>query len=95
MVVGSLEMSLRLHGVRSLKEKRKPRMMILSKLRNRFHLAAAEVDDQDTWNVLTIGMATVGPHRGPVEQALKDAADWVADTGVGEITLEQMEIERY
>lgn len=95
MVVGALEISLRLHGVRSLKEKRRPRQMLVSKLRNRFKVAVAEVDDQDTWDLLTLGLATVGPHRGPVERALRDAADWIAESGVGEVAMERLEIERY
>jgi uncharacterized protein YlxP (DUF503 family) len=95
MVVGSLEISLRMEGIRSLKEKRKPRQMLISRLRTRFRLAASEVDDQDTLNVLTLGLATVGPHRGPVEQVLRDAAEWIVSMGIGEVTLEQLEIERY
>ena len=95
MVVGSMEVSLRMEVMRSLKEKRRPRQMLLSKLRHRFKLAAAEVDDQDTWDMLTIGIATCGPHRGPVERALRDAVDWIASTGVGEIAFERLELERY
>ena len=95
MVVGSLEVTLRLHGVRSLKEKRKVRLALLSKLRNGFKLAAAETDDQDTWDALTIGVAAVGPHRGPVEQVLRDAAEHIARGDYGELLDERIEIERY
>jgi uncharacterized protein YlxP (DUF503 family) len=95
VVVGSLEVTLRLHGVRSLKEKRRIRQSVVSKLRNGFKVAVAETDDQDTWDALTIGVATVGPHRGPVEQVLRDASDWIAASGVGEVLDERLEIERY
>lgn len=95
MVVGSLEVTLRLHGVRSLKEKRKIRQSLLSKIRTGFKLAAAEVDDQDTWDALTVGVAAVGPHRGPVEQVLRDACDYIANGDYGELLDERIEIERY
>lgn len=95
MVVGSLEITLRLHAIRSLKEKRKIRQSLLSKMRSGFKLAAAETDDQDILDGLTIGLAAVGPHRGPVEQVLRDAADYIAAGDYGEILDERLELERY
>lgn len=95
MIVGSLEVTLRLHGVRSLKEKRAIRQSLLSKIRTGFKLAAAETDDQDTWDALTVGIAAVGPHRGPVQQVLRDAADYIASGDYGELLDERTEIERY
>ena len=95
MIVGSLEVTLRLHGVRSLKEKRRIRLSLLSKLRTGFKLAASETDDQDIWDALTIGIATVGPHRGPVQQVLRDACDYIANGDYGELLDDRMEIERY
>jgi uncharacterized protein len=95
MVVGSIRLTIRLHGCRSLKEKRSPKQRISQRIRNRFKVAVSEVDTQDVWNELTLGVATVGPDRGPVERALRDVADFVEELGYGELIEEILEIERY
>ena len=94
MVTGTLRMSIRLHGCRSLKEKRRPRQMLRDKIRSRFKVAVAEVDDQDTLNLLTIGVATVGPDKGPVEQVLQQVAQMVEEAGVGELLEDSIEFYR-
>jgi uncharacterized protein YlxP (DUF503 family) len=95
MVVGSLSVSLRLHGVRSLKEKRRPRRMLCDSIRSRFKVAAGEVADQDTWDLLTLGFSTVGPERGPVEQVLRAVLEHIEGTGEGEVIAQALRFERY
>ena len=95
MVVGHLVVSLRLHGVRSLKEKRRPRRMLTDRIRSRFKVAASEVADQDTWGLLTLGFATLGPDKAPVEQVLRAIADFIDESGTGELIDEVMRFERY
>ena len=94
MVVGTLRLSLRLHGCRSLKEKRSPRRSIVDRVRGRFHVAIAEIEDQDVWNQLTLGIAAVGPDREPVERTLKEVADFVEGLGLGELISDRIEILR-
>ncbi len=94
MVVGSLRLVLRLHGSRSLKEKRRPRRMLTDRLKNKFNVAVSEVDSQDVWNLLTLGVVAVGPDRGPVEKTLRDVAEFVADFGEGELIEDVIAIER-
>ena len=53
-----------------------------------------EVDDQDTLNLLTIGVATVGPDKGPVEQVLQQVAQMVEEAGVGELLEDSIEFHR-
>ncbi len=95
MIVGSLRFTVRLHGCRSLKEKRKPRLSLSQKIRNNFRVSVSEVADQDVLNMLTIGVATVGPHRAPVEQVLRKVADFVEESGIGELVDEELHFERY
>ena len=95
MIVGSIRLTIRLHGCRSLKEKRSPRQRISQKIRNRFKVAVSEVDTQDVWTLLTLGVATVGPERPLVERVLRDVADFVEELGEGELIEEILEIERY
>jgi uncharacterized protein YlxP (DUF503 family) len=75
MVVGSLKARLLVRGSRSLKDKRQVVRSILDRVRHQFHVAAAEVDTQDDYRVVTLGFATVGAEHGPVRQALQAIAD--------------------
>ncbi len=94
MVTGSLLLRIRLHGCRSLKEKRRPRQMLRDRIRSRFKVAVSEVEDQDTWNLLTLGVATAGPDASVVQQVLQDVATMVADLGVGELIEDSIELYR-
>ena len=94
MVVGSLRLTVRLQGCRSLKEKRRPRQAITSRIRSSFKVAVGEVADQDLWNSLVLGIAAVGPDRGPVERVLRDVADFVEELGIGEVIEEVVDIHR-
>lgn len=95
MIVGAIRLTLRLHGCRSLKEKRRPRQALAQKIRNAFSVSVSEVADQDVLNMLTLGVATVGPHRQPVEQVLERVADFVEESGIGELVDQELHIERY
>ena len=95
MVVGSLRVTLRLHGVRSLKEKRSPRRMLTDRVRSRFKVAASEVADQDVLNLLTLAFATVGPDASVVEAVLRSIADHIEDAGVGELIDESVFLDRH
>ena len=52
-------MIFRLHApwVHSLKEKRMIVKSLMAKLHNRFHVSAAEIDEQDTHQIIVIGIA--------------------------------------
>ena len=94
MVTGTLLLRIRLHGCRSLKEKRRPRQMLRDRIRSRFKVAVSEVADQDTLNLLSLGIATVGPDPGPVQQVLQDVATMVSESGVGELIEDSIELHR-
>jgi hypothetical protein len=61
---------LHLPAVHSLKEKRAVIRPILDGARNRFHVAAAEVDHQDQWQRAGLGIAAVAATVGHVEEVL-------------------------
>jgi uncharacterized protein len=94
VVTGTLLLRIRLHGCRSLKEKRRPRQMLRDRIRSRFKVAVSEVADQDTLNLLSLGIATVGPDPGPVQQVLQDVATMVSESGVGELIEDSIELHR-
>lgn len=78
MVVGSLEVQLRLEGCRSLKDKRSVLHSLIERLRRDLHVSVSEVDDNDLWNAATIGVAVVGTTRTAVEHVL-DRAEQIID----------------
>ncbi len=81
MVVGSLEVHLRMDGCRSLKEKRRVLRSLIDRLRRDLHLSVAEVGDHDLWNVAVVGVACVGVDRVSVEQSLTLALNTIDACG--------------
>ncbi len=59
MVIGACTVHLRIVGNRSLKDKRRVIKPIMARVRNQFHVAIAEVDDNDAWQSATLGIACV------------------------------------
>jgi len=68
--------------------------MLRDRIRSRFKVAVSEVDDQDMLNLLTLGVSTVGPDAGVVQQVLQDIATMVADLGVGELIEDSIKLYR-
>lgn len=63
MHIGILHVSLHVPEARSLKDKRQVVKSILDRTRNRFGVAAAEVEDQDLHRKAVLGFASVsGSH---------------------------------
>jgi uncharacterized protein YlxP (DUF503 family) len=58
MEVGILQFTVRLRGSHSLKEKRHVLKSIKDRLRARFNVSVAEVDDHELWQKGTVGVVT-------------------------------------
>lgn len=59
MIVGIMDVHLRLASARSLKDKRQIIKSLLARLRSRFGAATAEIDLNDVWQRARIGIACV------------------------------------
>ena len=70
MIVGTLEIHLRLDGCFSLKDKRQVLRSLLDRCRRDFHVSIAEVADNDLWNVGTIGIACISNDATLIESLL-------------------------
>ena len=75
MVIGTLEISLRLEGCRSLKDKRQIVRSVLDKARREFQVSIAEVADQKLWGNACIGVATVSNNAKQAESVLQHVVD--------------------
>jgi len=80
MIVGVLRMTLHLPESHSLKDKRQVVQPVLARLRHRFAVAAAEVDDQDTWQVATLGISCVSNSVRHAQDVLREVHRYVEET---------------
>ena len=87
-------MTFRLHApwVHSLKEKRMIVKSIVAKLQNRFHVSAAEVDEQDIHQIIVIGVAAIVPHNALADSLMNELSLFVEENTEAEILDEEREI---
>lgn len=92
MVVGLLKVSMIIPENMSLKGKRKVVKSLLSRLRSRFNIAAAEVEDNDLWQRAGLGVALVGNDRRFINSALDKVLDYLEREPEAEVVESHMEI---
>lgn len=63
MVVGVLSVDLLVTDSNSLKDKRQVVKSLLDRIRNKYHVSAAELDKLDTWRRAVIGVACISNDR--------------------------------
>ena len=87
-------MSFRLHApwVHSLKEKRMIVKSLVAKLQNKFHVSAAEIDEQDTYQIIVIGVAAIVPHNAMADSLMDEISSFVEENTEAEILDEEREI---
>jgi uncharacterized protein YlxP (DUF503 family) len=76
MVIGILTLHLSIPHAASLKDKRRAVRGLKEKLKHRFNVSAAEVDDHEIWTRATIGVTTVGPDRTYLEGQLQQVVNF-------------------
>ena len=74
-------MTFRLHApwVHSLKEKRMIVKSLVARLQNKFHVSAAEVDEQDRHQLIVIGVAAIVPHHAMADSLMDDISAFVEE----------------
>jgi uncharacterized protein YlxP (DUF503 family) len=78
--VGVLQVVLQIPDSRSLKDKRRIVRGLLDRVRARFPVAAAEVEDQDVWQTAVVGFASVSNSATHAESILSTVLDHVRAT---------------
>ena len=86
------KVGLRIPENMSLKGKRQVLKSITSRIRNRFNVAVAEVDDNDNWRIATIGICCVSNDRRHSNQVISRVVNFI-EKGRFEIELLDYEIE--
>jgi uncharacterized protein YlxP (DUF503 family) len=92
MVIGACNVELYLPGNGSLKGKRSILKPLLTQLRRKFNLAAAEVAHNDAWQSAEVAFVTVANDPGRVHALLEKAVHWI-ETHHPEVQVVDWEIE--
>jgi len=92
MNVGVCKVKLRLPENQSLKGKRQVINSIITRVRNKYNVAIAEVDDQDLWQLATLGIAYVSNDAKHVDEVLSKVVSFVSQSRF-EVEMLDYEIE--
>ena len=77
MTVGVCTIELFFPDSRSLKDKRRILKSLKDRIRNRFNVSVAEVEEQELWQKASVGLACVGNRRDHVNEVLDKAIGMV------------------
>jgi uncharacterized protein YlxP (DUF503 family) len=92
VVVGTLKLSLYIHNNQSLKEKRKVVKSIVAKVQKRFNVSISEVGSNDKWQMVELGISSVGNDRRFVNSSLDNVLSYLDSLYLGEIIDSHIEI---
>jgi len=85
VVIGALTLTVHVPESRSLKDKRQVVSSLLARIRRQFNVAAAEVEDQDTWQVATLGVVCVSSDRRHADEMCQKVLRWVEEDGEAQL----------
>lgn len=78
MNVGVCRVELRLPENESLKGKRQVIKSIVTRLKNKYNVSVAEVDNNGLWQLATLGISCVSNYRQHTEETLATAVNFIA-----------------
>ena len=92
MIIAAMTFRLHAPWVNSLKEKRMVVKSLITQLQNKFHVSAAEVDEQDIHQIIVIGVAAVVPHHALADSLMEEISQFVETATDAQILEETREI---
>lgn len=92
MIVGTVIIRMYAPWVSSLKEKRMAVKSIVAKVQNKFHVAIAEVEEQDTLQTIVLGLACVAGTVRQADSILDHIIGFIEENTEAEITDIQREL---
>lgn len=92
MIVGTITIKLYAPWVHSLKEKRMVVKSICGKVQNKFNVSIAEIDKQDTHQLIVFGIACVTTNVTHVDSILDNIINFIESNTEAEITEVEREI---
>ncbi len=96
MHVGVARVALQVAESSSLKDKRTVVKSVVQRVRNRFNVAIAEIDTQDTWQLITLGIVCVSDDPRHANEMLSKVIDFIEserlDAELGGVELELISV---
>ena len=92
MMIAAITFRLHAPWVHSLKEKRMVVKSLVAQLQNRFHVSAAEIDKQDTYQMIVLGAAAIVPNTAMADSMMDAISAFVEASTEAVILDEQREI---
>ncbi len=80
MNVGVCRISLRLPENLSLKGKRRVLKSIITRVRSKFNVSTAEVDDHELWQLDTLGICCVSNNKRYTNEVLSKVVDFIVNS---------------
>ncbi|UCE97699.1 MAG: DUF503 domain-containing protein [Dehalococcoidia bacterium] len=77
MIVGVCKIKLRIAENMSLKGKRRVLKSIVSQLGNKFNIAVAEVDDNQLWQIATIGVCSISNNSRHINEMFANLMNFI------------------
>lgn len=90
MLIGTVKIRLHAPYVHSLKEKRMIVKSIIGKVKSRFNVSVAEVEEQDIHQIIVIGIAYVSNQTGMCDRIIDNMLDLIE----GYSDVEILDVER-
>lgn len=91
-MVGLCTVELHIPDVQSLKGKRQVLLSLKTRLRNRFNISVAEIDEHDLWQKSILGIACVANDTGRVNQTLDQVLNLIRANPSLELLRSQIEV---
>lgn len=86
VIIGFLEVHLRIPGAHSLKEKRGVIKRIIERLKNKFNVSVSEIGSQDKWQNSIIGVVTISTSKRVVDSTIEKVVTFIDDFHPVEVT---------
>ena len=80
MIIGVCQITLHLPECHSLKEKRQIVKSILARVHNQFEVAIAEVENNDLWQIATLGISYVSNSSQRASEILEHVQNYIEET---------------
>ncbi len=93
MTVGACRITLRLPENDSLKGKRQLVKSVTSRVRNKYNVSIAEIDDNESWQIASLGISCVSNSGGHAAEVLTNVVKFIASSRLdAELLDQEMEV---
>ena len=92
MVIGTMKIKIHVPWSHSLKEKRMVVKSICTKVRNKYNVSVAEVEEQDIHQIIVLGLACVGNEASHADSIMDHVLNFIEDNAEADIIHVEREI---